>query len=82
MSQNCGSNAWWKQIAKPIRKLKRRRAKLLNGKPSHRAINEINEIEGLIFVYSSRAAAKQKSVRSEKKRRYCDVHLLLGEDWG
>jgi hypothetical protein len=78
-SENSCKTIWWKRIVKPIRRLCRRRKILFTRKRTRRVIEELNQIEGLIFIYIQRARKKPIPPKNRsRKRLYKDVDLILG----
>jgi hypothetical protein len=81
-SENCCKNFWWRRIARPLKKLIRRQEKLLTQKRTQHVRDELDFIEGQIFMLAQRAKPKRRNTGcSALKRRYRDVHLLLGRQW-
>jgi hypothetical protein len=80
LSQNSGKTKWFRGIVKPLRGLIRRQERLLHRKRTQRVREELNFIEGQIFVLSQRATPKHRGVCSGIRRRYRDVHLIFGPE--
>jgi hypothetical protein len=78
-SENSCKNKWWKEIVRPLRRLYRRREKLFARKRTCRVSEELERIEGLIFIYSQRANPKRRTrPPSGVRRPYRNVGLILG----
>jgi hypothetical protein len=78
-SENSCKNKWWKEIVRPLRRLYRRRKKLLTRIWTPQVAEELQRTEELIIIYTERAKLKnEKRSRSEKKRQYKNVNLVLG----
>jgi hypothetical protein len=78
-SENSCKNKWWREIIRPLRRLYRRREKLFARKRTCRVSEELERIEGLIFIYSQRANPKRRTrPPSGARRPYRNVGLILG----
>ena len=85
-SQNCGKNRWWRQIARPLKRLLRRRRQLLARKPSPKTEQQVALLDQSIRVLRLRAAPKTRASSHESKTRagpaarirrpYRDVSLI------
>lgn len=85
-SQNCSGNRWWREIARPLKRLLRRRERLLARKPSANVLAQLEQVDQLIWIMRQRAAPKTRSKHPNAdvepgnslriKRRYRDVSLL------
>ncbi len=79
LSQNSGKTKWFHRIVKPLRRLIRRQDKLFLRKRTKRVVEEINFIEGQIFILTQRARPKGSGRRfSGVRRRYRNVSLIIG----
>ncbi|NWG14070.1 MAG: hypothetical protein HXY20_11105 [Acidobacteria bacterium] len=81
-SQNCGKNRWWRQIARPLKRLLRQRRQLLARKPSPKIAEQIDLLDQSVTRLRLRAAPKTRKnpTKSESvrhvRRRYRDVTLI------
>jgi hypothetical protein len=85
-SQNCGKNRWWREIARPLKRLLRRRRQLLARKPSPKIAAQIDLISQSISLLRLRAAPKTRAGSRKTKTRagpaarirrpYRDVSLI------
>lgn len=57
-SQNCGGNKWYRQIARPLKRLLRRRERLLAGRQSPGIAGELDLLDQSINLLRQRAAPK------------------------
>jgi hypothetical protein len=79
LSQNSGKTKWFRRIVKPLRKLIRRKDQLLLRKHTQRVREELQFIEGQIFILTQRAKPKRRTRRpSGARRSYRNVALVLG----
>ena len=85
-SQNCGGNRWWREIAKPLKRLHRRRERLLARKPSAEIVAQVDLLDQSINLLRQHAVPKTRSKRRNPdvdhshalrvKRRYRDLSLV------
>ena len=68
MSQNCGGNRWWREIARPLKRLVRRRERLIARNPSAKIVAQMNLLDQSINLLRQRARPKTRS-----KHRNADV---------
>jgi hypothetical protein len=79
LSQNSGGTRWFNRIAKPLRKLVRRQEKLLLRKHTQRVREELDFINGQIFILTQRAKPKRRTrIPFGGRRPYKNVRLVLG----
>jgi len=86
-SQNCGGNRWWRETARPLRRLLRRRERLMARKPSARISAQVDLLDQSINLLQQRAAPKTRRKHPNAnlelgqslsaKRRYRDIGLLV-----
>jgi hypothetical protein len=86
-SQNCGGNKWWREIARPFKRLLQRRESLLAGRQSPAIGGKLDLLEQSINLLRQRAAPKTRSKHlnadlepghaSGVKRRYRDLGPIL-----
>jgi hypothetical protein len=77
LAQNSGKTKWFRRIVKPFRKLIRRQEKLFALKRTQRVRDELEFIQGQLFVLMQRATPKHRGSCSGIRRRYRDVRLLF-----
>jgi hypothetical protein len=78
-SENSGKRKWWREIVRPLRRLYLKREKLLALKRTPRIVEELRQIEELIFIYTQRTKTKRRGKPpSGVKRRYRDARLAFG----
>jgi hypothetical protein len=78
-SENCSGNLWWSKYAMPLKRLLRRQEKLLLQKRTKRVVEELDFLEGQIFVLRQRVKPKRCSRHiSGVRRPYRSVDLVLG----
>jgi hypothetical protein len=78
-SENSCKNIWWREIVRPLRHLYRQREKLFARKRTPRVAEELNQIEGLIYIYTQRAKPKRRTrILSGVKRPYRNVSMVIG----
>lgn len=85
-SQNCGGNRWWRETARPLKRLLRRRKQLLSKAQSLKIQAELDLLDLSIALLRQRAAPRSRTRSpdadsppvggSRTKRRYRDVSLL------
>jgi len=81
-SQNCGGNRWWREIARPLKKMIRRRERLLERKQSGEVMAQLEQVNQLIWIMRQRAKPKSSPGReipqsAGAKRRYRNLGLIL-----
>jgi hypothetical protein len=80
---NVGGNRWYRQFARPLKRLLRRRAKLLGGRRSAKVPSWLPVIDGRIKAYQEALAPKPSRRRRtlpasrRERRRYRDAGSLL-----
>jgi hypothetical protein len=83
-SQHCCKNRWRREIARPLKRLLRRRECLVSRKPSAKVLGQLEQVDQWIWIMRQRAAAKNAARRRSKgssptvrlKRTYRDLSLL------
>ena len=85
-SQNCGGNRWWKTVARPLKRLLRRRERLMARKPSPKIAAQVELLDQSINLLRQRAAPRTRSKHRNAdvdpghalhtKRRYRDLSLV------
>jgi hypothetical protein len=81
-SANCSSNKWWKEIARPLKRLLRRRELLLAKKPTAKITAQLDLIDQSINLLRRRAnpatsARRKKSASTGARRPYRDLSPIL-----
>jgi len=81
-SQNCGGNRWWRETARPLKRLLRRRERLRARKPSAKVEAQLQEVDRLIWILRQRAKPKSSARRrlpqsTGAKRPYRDLDPIL-----
>jgi hypothetical protein len=78
LSQNSGKTKWFHRIARPIKKLIQRQEKLLMRKRTQLVQEELDFIEGQIFILTQRAKSKRRArPLSGIRRRYKNLGLVI-----
>ncbi len=67
-SQNCGGNRWWREIARPLKGLLRRRQRFLARKQSARLLAQLGEIDQAVWILRQRAVPKTRPGRKAAER--------------
>jgi hypothetical protein len=80
-STNCGSNEWYRMIARPMKRLLRQKAKLLSLRPSPRRDRLLQSVESDLDLIRGRSASrnrrhKRKHGSSSDRRPYRDLNLI------
>ena len=81
-SVNCGGNRWWREIARPLKRLLREKESLSVKLPSPRYDARIREIDNAIAVLRQKAEPKQRrgcQALFRERRPYRDLSLI--GDW-
>ena len=83
-SQNCGGNRWWREAARPLKRLLRRRERLQARKQSARIAAQVDLLDQSINLLRQRAAPKSRTKSRTTtigpdiriKRPYRDLSLI------
>jgi hypothetical protein len=82
-SQNCGDNRWYKEVARPLKRLLSEKRKLLSRPPNPRVMIRLTEIDGEVCTLTQKLQPKAKRrskvprrPASGQRRPYRDISLL------
>jgi hypothetical protein len=81
-SQTCGGNKWWREIARPLKRLLRKRQRLLARKQSEKVHAQLEQVDQLIWIMRQRAKPKSSPRKrlpqsAGAKRPYRDLDPIL-----
>jgi len=77
-SVNCGKNRWWREIARPLKRLLRQRDRIGGGRLGPTAQGQLAVIDAEIARLRSRVGSIYRAppTRERQKRRYRDLSLI------
>jgi hypothetical protein len=81
-SQNCSGNKWWREIARPVKRLIRRRELLKARKQTPEVLAKLEKIEEAIMILRERGKSKSSARRNQSqaggvRRTYRDLDPIL-----